>query len=547
MVVLDLKVTVFDEAPLRNSYKILNTICQGSFGEVKLACHLLTKTQVAMKVLPRNSSFVTSEIDIMKSLSHPNVIQLYQIINTTVNTYLVMEYASGGGLLDRIQEDGHLQEEEARRLFQQIGSAVHYCHSKGVVHGDLRPENILVDGEGNIKLSDFGVGVQVSPGQKLHSFFCSLPFCAPELLQGKDYDGPAADMWSLGVLLYFMTTGCLPFQAPTNPGIKQKILCLKYYCPSYLSANVLNVIRQLLTLDPSKRATIDCIMHHPWLTQGEIPSLEFSLEQFPSLPNPIILISMANLGYDPNEVLESLKVQTFNETMATYLMLQHKSSWESSQENQVTPVQPGDTPCVTPTNLSTSPLPLNRRASKPALHTLPDKCQLPNGETHLRMKGIKRAIMYTDPQRCLLKRTISYFREACHYDDATALCTHSRSSCGAEPESHVGSQDTPPEKSSLPREELWTLTTKGAHTTESGSSSGDLSSEPVSLSNDQTDSVMIACTHRHCPGWKRVMRRVVNCAVKLCCCMPVQRKGQVSRNKVVPIKGKNGKTPEARR
>lgn len=110
MVVLALKVTASDEAPLRNSYKILNTICQGSFGEVKLACYL-TQTLVALKVLPRNSSIVTSEIDIMKSLSHPSVIQLYQIINTTINTYLVIGHRSGRGLLDKVQEDGHLQGE----------------------------------------------------------------------------------------------------------------------------------------------------------------------------------------------------------------------------------------------------------------------------------------------------------------------------------------------------------------------------------------------------------------------------------------------------
>nr|XP_042129582.1 sperm motility kinase 2B-like isoform X2 [Peromyscus maniculatus bairdii]XP_042129583.1 sperm motility kinase 2B-like isoform X2 [Peromyscus maniculatus bairdii] len=536
MVVLDLKVTASDEASLRNNYKILNTICQSSFGEVKLACHLLTQTQVALKILPRNSSIVTSEIDIMKSLSHPNIIQLYQIINTTVNTYLVMEHASGGRLLDQIQEDGHLQEEEAHRIFQQIGSAVHYCHSKGVVHGDLRPENILVDGEGNVKLSDFGLGVQVSPGQKLHSFFCSLPFCAPELLQGKDYDGPAADMWSLGVLLYFMTMGCLPFQAPTNPGIKQKILCAKYYSPSYLSANVLNVIGQLLTLDPSKRATIDCIMHHPWLTQGEVPSLEFSLEEFPSLPNPIIITIMADLGYDPYEVLESLKAQTFNETMATYLILQHKSPWENSQENQVKPGQPGVTPCVTPADLSTFPLPLNQTASKPALHTFPCKCQLHHDEKHLRMEGGKRAIMSAAPQCSLLKRTISYFRAACHHDAVAALCTHSMSSYGAEPGSHVGPQDTLPKNNSLPRKELWTLTTTGARTTDSSSSSGELSPEPVSLSSDQPNSGMVACTHTHCSGWKREMRRVVSCVAKLCCCVTVQRKVQVSRNQEVPIR-----------
>lgn len=206
MVVLDLKITVPEEALLRISYNILSTICQGSFGEVKLAWHLITQTQVALKILPRNSSIVTSEIDVMKPLSHPNIIQLDQILNTTINTYLVMEHVNGGGLLDRIQEDGYLQEDEARRLLQQIGNAVHYCHSKGVMHRDMRPEKILVDGEGNITLSDFGFGIQVKPGRKLLSFFCSLPFCAPELLQGKEYDGPKADMWSLGGLLPFSST-----------------------------------------------------------------------------------------------------------------------------------------------------------------------------------------------------------------------------------------------------------------------------------------------------------------------------------------------------
>lgn len=122
MVVLALKVTASDEAPLRSSYKILNTICQGSFGEVKLACHLLTQTLVALKVLPRNSSIVTSEIDIMKSLSHPNVIKLYQIINTTVNTYIVIGHRSGRGLLDKVQEDGHLQREGPDNFTSILGA-----------------------------------------------------------------------------------------------------------------------------------------------------------------------------------------------------------------------------------------------------------------------------------------------------------------------------------------------------------------------------------------------------------------------------------------
>lgn len=210
------------------------------------------------------------------------------------------------------------------------------------------------------------------------------------------------------------------------------------------------------------------------------------------------------------------------------------------------PGHPGVSPCAAPANLSTSPVPLNRRVIDPALHTSPHKCQLPEDEKHLRIG--RRAVMPAALQHSLKERTISCFREACHHGDELALCTHSKSSCEAGSESHVGSQDAQPENNSVPREKLQALTEKHAHTTERSTSSGDVSPEPVPLPIEHSESVMITCIHGHCPGWKRVMRRVVDWATKLCCCVPAPRQSQVSRNKVVPVRGQeNGMTSKARR
>lgn len=184
---------------------------------------------------------------------------------------------------------------------------------------------------------------------------------------------------------------------------------------------------------------------------------------------------------------------------------------------------------------------LNRRDSEPALHAFPHEYPPLLDDKQLRTGGL--ATMSSAPQCSLLKRTISYVRAANRHGDEATLCTHSKDSCEAETDSHVGSQDTQPENNSLPREDLQALATKRACTTDNSSCYGDLSPEPVILSSDQPKSLMIAWTHRHCPGRKRV-RMVMNCAAKLCCCVSVQRKSQVSSIEVVP---ESGKIPKARR
>nr|XP_038027213.1 maternal embryonic leucine zipper kinase-like isoform X3 [Anas platyrhynchos] len=216
--------------------------------------------------LPR----VKTEIDAMKNLSHQHICRLYHVIETSKKIFMVLEYCPGGELFDYIISKDRLSEEEARVFFRQIVSAIAYVHSKGYAHRDLKPENLLIDEEHNLKLIDFGLCAKPKGGLDYHLNTCcgSPAYAAPELIQGKAYIGSEADIWSMGVLLYALLCGFLPFDDDNVMAVYRRIMRGKYTIPKWLSPSSTLLLSQMLQVDPKKRITVKHLLSHPWLMEG---------------------------------------------------------------------------------------------------------------------------------------------------------------------------------------------------------------------------------------------------------------------------------------
>jgi len=252
-------------------YKISKTLGHGSFGKVKLARHTRTFINVAIKIINRSkikttemSEKVKREISILSVLRHSHIIRLYEVIETPTEIFLVMEFVSGGELFDYIVTRGKLHEEEARRLFQQVISALAFCHHHGIVHRDLKPENLLISADGAIKLADFGLANFVQDGEFLRTSCGSPNYAAPEVIMGNLYAGPEVDMWSAGVILYALLCGSLPFDDDVIFKLFKKIKAGTYPVPSFLSEDSRALISRLLCVDPLNRITMPEVRRHSW-------------------------------------------------------------------------------------------------------------------------------------------------------------------------------------------------------------------------------------------------------------------------------------------
>ncbi|XP_041035208.1 MAP/microtubule affinity-regulating kinase 4 isoform X2 [Carcharodon carcharias] len=327
-----------DEQPHIGNYRLLRTIGKGNFAKVKLARHILTSREVAIKIIDKTQLNPTSlqklfrEVRIMKCLNHPNIVKLFEVIETEKTLYLVMEYASGGEVFDYLVSHGRMKEKEARAKFRQIISAVQYCHQRNIVHRDLKAENLLLDGDCNIKIADFGFSNEFQFGNKLDTFCGSPPYAAPELFQGKKYDGPEVDIWSLGVILYTLVSGSLPFDGQNLKELRERVLRGKYRVPFYMSTDCENILKRFLVLNPAKRGTLEQIMKDKWINVGcDGEELRPYVEPEPDLGDNKRIEVMIGMGYTREEIKEALTRHKYNEVTATYLLLgRNKSEMDGS-------------------------------------------------------------------------------------------------------------------------------------------------------------------------------------------------------------------------
>ncbi|XP_024903223.1 serine/threonine-protein kinase SIK3 isoform X2 [Pteropus alecto] len=266
----------------------------------------------------------------MKMLCHPHIIRLYQVMETERMIYLVTEYASGGEIFDHLVAHGRMAEKEARRKFKQIVAAVFFCHCRNIVHRDLKAENLLLDANLNIKIADFGFSNLFTPGQLLKTWCGSPPYAAPELFEGKEYDGPKVDIWSLGVVLYVLVCGALPFDGSTLQNLRARVLSGKFRIPFFMSTECEHLIRHMLVLDPNKRLSMEQICKHKWMKLGDTdPNFDRLIAECQQLKeerqvdplNEDVLLAMEDMGLDKERTLQSLRSDAYDHYSAIYSLL----------------------------------------------------------------------------------------------------------------------------------------------------------------------------------------------------------------------------------
>jgi serine/threonine protein kinase len=271
-------------------YKLLGTIGEGAFSVVRLAhdeerdmfyaCKIIPRARLAMHNLEMRFE---CEIRINQQLHHPGVVQLIDLLKDDLHYYVIMEFCPGGELFGYIVLSGRLTEHDAIIFTRQILESLEFVHSVGVCHRDLKPENILLDLEGHVKISDFGLSRFVTV-DGLVSTPCGSPcYASPECISGKLYDGRKSDVWSVGVIVFAMLTGQLPWTKRNQPQLFEQIRKGEFVIPGYLSAQCRNFIEGLMTVDTDKRFTLGLAMKHPWLQCHDAISPDAGYSVGPSL------------------------------------------------------------------------------------------------------------------------------------------------------------------------------------------------------------------------------------------------------------------------
>ncbi|XP_010450022.1 PREDICTED: CBL-interacting serine/threonine-protein kinase 4-like [Camelina sativa] len=277
---------------LLGKYELGRRIGSGSFAKVHVARSISTGELVAIKIIDKKRTIdaameprIIREIEAMRRLqNHPNVLKIHEVMATKSKIYLVVEYAAGGELFTKLVRFGRLNESAARRYFQQLASALSFCHRDGIAHRDVKPQNLLLDKNGNLKVCDFGLSAlpeHRSCNGLLHTACGTPAYTAPEVIAQRGYDGTKADAWSCGVFLFVLLAGYVPFDDSNIVAMYRKIHKREYRFPSWISKPARSIIYKLLDPNPETRMSIEAVTETAWFQKSlEVQSNVIELDRF---------------------------------------------------------------------------------------------------------------------------------------------------------------------------------------------------------------------------------------------------------------------------
>jgi len=298
-------------------YNFSKSLGQGAYASVKQATHVPTKKIYAVKTYeksklldPQKKRNVRKEIRIMQKLDHDKIIKCKEAIDAPRQIHIVMEYVGGLSLHGYIKKHPQrkLPEQEAKRLFKQVLSAVEYCHSKNVAHRDIKLENILLDSNNDVKLIDFGFST-IMPSDKKVKLFCGTPsYMAPEIVSRQEYSGQPADIWALGVLLFVLLCGTFPFKGVSDSDLYRRISKGYFDIPAHVNPQARLLIKRMMQTDPQRRPTASQVLKENWLVPPQA-----CLGDFESINTEKDIFERLKLiGYSEVQIREGMKYENSN-------------------------------------------------------------------------------------------------------------------------------------------------------------------------------------------------------------------------------------------
>ena len=311
-------------------YILGEEVGSGAFGKVVLGKHILTEEKVAIKILdkmilnqtPEDYELVRKEISILKLVKHKFIVQLYEILQTAQHIFIIMEYCEGKEIMDYILTKNRLSELESLKYFQQLINCLFYLHSQNIAHRDVKIDNMLLDKNKDLKLIDFGLSTKYTDDNLLDQPCGTVVYAAPEVLEGKEYHGMLADVWSSGIVLYGMLSGFLPFADKDDETNKKQVIKGEINYPDFFSDEVKDLLKHMLDIDPMTRYTLQEIKDHPWFNMTDCILIPGIIIDYNIIPvDEKILNLCVTYNKDKNEVYDSIRNNKYDSNSALYYLL----------------------------------------------------------------------------------------------------------------------------------------------------------------------------------------------------------------------------------